>query len=144
MIQQETYGLAAGARGGQQHQSYLPVVVLCASRLPDGSFQTTRTVAEIAGMAFVTIQNSDADPVIVGQRFVALQLIVDVVNSPPQSRCIHQGVDPPDAVGAAYGLAEPVAEEAGVSCEFQSIEATHASPKQRSDGFDDESGRDAR
>src|SRR5579863_4671860 len=107
MIQQEAYGLATRARGGQQHQRYLSVVVLSVIRVPsvDRSLQATRTVAEIAGVTFVTIQDSGSDAVIIRQCFVALQLIVDVVNSPPQSRGIHQGVHPPEAVGAAHGLA---------------------------------------
>ena len=62
-------------------------------------------------MTFVTIQDRGGDAVIIRQRFVALQPIVDVVNSPPQSLGIHQGVHPPEAVGAAHGLAEPIAEE---------------------------------
>ncbi len=34
-------------------------------------------------MAFVAIEDSDADPVMVRQRFVALQPIVDMVNPLP-------------------------------------------------------------
>lgn len=39
----------------------------------DDSFQATRTVAEVAGMAFVAIQGRDGDPMIIRQRLVALQ-----------------------------------------------------------------------
>src|ERR1022692_1380725 len=103
MIQQEAYGLATRARGGQQHQRYLPVVVLDAIHVPgvDSSLQTTRTVAEIAGVTFVTIQDSDSDAVIIRQRSVALQSVVDVVNPLPQSRGIHQGVHSPEDPAAS-------------------------------------------
>src|ERR1035438_8840703 len=58
------------------------------------------------------------------------------MNAQPQSVGVHQGAHTPDAVGAAHGLAEPATEEAGMSGEFQSIEAAHASPEQNRHRFE--------
>ncbi len=146
MIQHQAYGLAARPRGGQQQERHLPVVELSAIRVPgvNGSFETARTVLEVAGMALVAIQDGDADPAMIRQRFVALQPVIDMVNPLPQAFGVHPGDHSPDAVGAAHGLPEPEAEKAGVSGEFQSIEAAHARPEQSRDGFDDDGGWDAR
>lgn len=69
MIEEEANWFAATARAGQQHDRYLPVVELRAVRLAvlavDGSLQAARTVLEIAGMAFVAIQDSDRDPAMI-------------------------------------------------------------------------------
>jgi hypothetical protein len=61
------------------------MVELRTIRVPgmDGALQASRTVAQIAGMTFVAVQNGDGDPVIVGQSLVALQSIVAVMNSLP-------------------------------------------------------------
>ena len=80
----------------------------------------------------------------VWQRFVSLQPVIDMMNSPPQTLGIHQGVHTPDRVGTAYGLTEPVAEKARASGKFQSIETTHSCPEQNGDGLDDDGGRDTR
>ena len=42
-------------------------------------------------------------------------------------------INPPDGVGAAYELTEPVLEEAGAGGEFQGIEAAHPRPEQNGD-----------
>jgi hypothetical protein len=94
-------------------------------------------------MTFVTIQDSRCDPLIVRQRFVTLQPVIDVVNSLPQTLGVHQRIHTPDAVGAAHGLPEPAAKEAGVSGLFRSIEAAHAGPEHDRDRFDDDRGRNA-
>ena len=95
-------------------------------------------------MALVAIQDGDADPVMVRQRFVALQPVIDMVNPLPQALGIYQCVYSPDAVGATYRLPEPDAKKAGVSGEFQSIEATHSCPEQNCNGLDEDGGRDTR
>src|ERR1035438_2205787 len=110
----------------------------------NGSFEAARTVLQIAGVALMAIKGGNADPAMVRQRFVALQPVIDMVDPLSQSLGIHQSVDPPDGVGAAYELTEPLAEEAGVSGEFQSVETAHARPEQNGDGLEDDSRRDAR
>src|SRR5277367_5038069 len=124
MIQHQAYGIAASPRRGQQHERYLRVVELRAIRTPgvNSSFEAARTLAAVADMALMTIEDSDANPVMVRQRFVSLQPVIDLVNPLPQAFGIHQGVHSSDTVGAAYGLTEPVVEKQGASCEFQSIE----------------------
>jgi hypothetical protein len=148
VIQEKANRLAARARAGQQHDRYLPVVELRAIRSAVfavyGSLQAARTVTEVTGMAFVAVQNSDRDPLMIRQRFITLQLIIDMVNALSQTVGIHQSAYAPDAVGAAHGLSEPATEEAGMSGQFQSIEAAHASPEQRCDGFENDRGRDTR
>jgi hypothetical protein len=68
-IQQQTNGFAARPGGGQQHNSDLPVVELCAIRLSvlsaDSAFKATRTVLQIAGVTLMAIDNSDADPAMI-------------------------------------------------------------------------------
>jgi len=104
----------------------------------NGSFETARTVLQIAGVALMAIQGSNADSAMVRQRFVAFQPFIDMVDPLPQSLGIHQSVDTPDGVGAADGLPEPVLEEAGASGEFQSVETAHARPEQNHDGLEDD------
>src|ERR1019366_1688963 len=97
---------------------------ICLSVLPMyGSLQASRTVTEIAGMAFVTIQDSDWDPLMIRQRFITFQLDIGVMNALPQTVGIHQRAHATEAVGAAHGLSEPATEEAGMSGKVQSIEA---------------------
>ena len=67
----------------------------------DGSLQAAETVAESAGMTFMTIQDNDGDPAVVRQRFVAFQPVIDL-NAPPQALGIYQGVHSPDTVGALH------------------------------------------
>src|ERR1022692_1300022 len=103
MIQQKAYGFAAGPLTGQQHECDLPVVELRAIRIPgvSGSFEAARTMLEVAGVALVAIEDNDTDPAMVWQCFVSLQLVIDMVNPPPQTFGIHQSVHTPDRVGAA-------------------------------------------
>jgi hypothetical protein len=124
----------------------VPVIELCALRLAGmyGSLQAPRTVAEVAGMALVAVHDSDSNPAMVRQRFVALQPVIDVVSSLPQPFSVHESIHPPEAVGAAHGLPEPVAEETGVGGEFQSIETAHTGPEQSRYRFDDGSAGDTR
>jgi hypothetical protein len=112
MIQHQAYGVAASPRRGQQHERYLPVVELRAIRIPgvDRSFQAARALAAVAGMALVAIEDGNAHPLMVGQRFVSLQPVIDMMNPMPQTFGIHQGVHSSDTIGAAYGLTEPVVE----------------------------------
>ena len=95
-------------------------------------------------MALVAIEDSDADPVMVRQRFVSLQPVIDMVNPLPHAFGIHQGIHSPDTVGAAYRSTEPVVEKAGARNEFQSVETTHACPEQNRDGLKDKGSLDSR
>jgi len=95
-------------------------------------------------MAFVAVQDSDRRPAVVRQRFITFQPDIQMMNAPPQSRCIQQRAHTSYAVGAAHGPSEPAAEKTGMSGKFQSIEAAHASPEQRRDGFQDGGGGDTR
>src|ERR1019366_5421246 len=146
MIQQQTYGLAAGTRGGKQHERDLPVVELRAIRIPGmyGSFEAARTVLQVAGVALMAIENGDADAVVVRQCLVPLQLVVDMGNPPAKPLATHQSVDGSDRAGAACGLAEPVVEEAGASGEFQSVKTAHPCPEQNGDGLEDDGRRNTR
>lgn len=74
------------------------------------------------------------------QRFITLQLVIDMVNALSQTAGIDQSAYAPAAVDAAQRLSEPLAEEAGMRSQFQSIEAAHASPEQRCDGFENHRG----
>src|SRR5664279_4002334 len=146
MIQQETDRVAARPSAGQQHQGYLAVVILGTLRLvgADGALQASRTVAAVAGMAFVAIQDGHAQPAMIRQDLVALQPVVDVMNAAPQTLGIHAGGDASHAVGAGHRLAQPAPKEDGVSGQFQSVEAAHAGPEQNRDAFDDAGDRDTR
>ena len=94
MIQQHAYGFAAWPRGGKQHERDLPVVELRTIRLSvlsvNGSFEATRTVLQVAGVALMAIERGNADPVMVRQRLVSFQPVIDVMNPAPQALGIHQ------------------------------------------------------
>lgn len=51
-----------------------------ASLRVDGSLQAAGAVTQIAGMAFVAVQNRHTETIHVRQGFVALQTFIDVVN----------------------------------------------------------------
>jgi hypothetical protein len=79
------------------------MVELRAIHIPgmNGSFEATRTVLKVAGMTLMAIENGDADPTMVRQRFVPLQPVIDMMNPPPQALGIHESVHTPDGIGAA-------------------------------------------
>ncbi len=83
MIQKQAYGIAAGSRGGHKHDGDLPVVELSAIGIPgmDSSFETARTVLQIAGVTLMAIDNGDADPAMIRQCFIALQPVIDMVDA---------------------------------------------------------------
>ena len=72
-------------RAGQQHECDLAVVELGAIRIfgVNSSLQAARTMLEVAGVALVAIEDSNPDSAMVGQCFVSLQPVIDMMNSPP-------------------------------------------------------------
>ena len=81
-------------------------------------------------MAFVTVQNDDAQAVNIRQCFVTFQTLVDVVNPFPESGGIEQDMDATDRVRAADGFSEPVLPEASPGRQFESVETSHLGPEQ--------------
>ncbi len=55
----------------------------------NGSFQTARTVLQIAGVTLMAIKGGNADPAMVRHRFVAFQPVIDMVDPLPQPLGIH-------------------------------------------------------
>jgi hypothetical protein len=74
-VQQKPQGLAAGASPRQEHERDLPVVVLNALSLfgLHDALEASRTMAPVAGMLLVAIQNCDIQTQIQRQRFIPLQ-----------------------------------------------------------------------
>src|SRR5438093_12941401 len=64
-----------------------------ASRSVDGSLQTARTMTQVTGVAFMTVENDDSQAVNIRQGFVPFQALVNVVNPLPQPVGIEHRMD---------------------------------------------------
>lgn len=57
-------------------------------------------MAAVAGVAFVTIQYGNPNPLMVWQCLVAFQPVIDLVNALPQCVGLDKGNHPPNRVSA--------------------------------------------
>jgi hypothetical protein len=121
----------------------LPVVILNALSLfgLHGALAASRTMAAVAGVLFVAIQNRNVQTQIQGQRFVPLQTTVDLVETIPQLAGIDGGMYPSHGFGADHGPSQPPFPEASSGNGFQRIEAAQARPEHRQSGFQYQRGR---
>ena len=101
-----------------------------AFRTMNGSLQTARTMTQVAGVAFVTVENDHSQAVDIRQGFIPFQTLVNVVNPLPQPIGIKQSMDASQSVCAEGPLSEPTLREAGPADLFPSVAAAHPGPKQ--------------
>ena len=117
------------------------------TRMPNGLFglhgalAASRTMAVVAGMLFVAIQNRNVQTQIQGQRLVPLQTTVDLVETVPQLVGIDGGMYPSHGFGADHWPSQPPFPEAGGGNGLQRIEASQTRPEHRQSGFQDQRGR---
>ena len=105
-----------------------------------GALQASRTMAAVAGMLLVAIQDRDIQTQIQRQRLIPLEPAVDLVETVPQLADIHGSMHPSHGVGADHGPFQPPFPESGGGNGFQGIEASQARPEHRQGGFQDERG----
>src|ERR1700722_273989 len=115
-----------------------------ASRTMNGSLQAARTMTQVTGVAFVTVENDYSQAVNIRQGFVPFQALVNVVNPLPQLMAIQQSMDAPQSVGTEGRLPEPTLPEAGPADLFPSIAAAQPGPKQNQRRFHYRCGGNAR
>jgi len=84
-----------------------------ASRTMNGSLQAARTMTQVTGVAFVTVENDYTQAVNIRQGFVPFQALVNVVNPSPQPAGTEQSVDASQSVGTEGRLFEPTLPKAG-------------------------------
>ena len=101
-------------------------------------------MAAVTGMALMAVHDRDAQPVLIRQRLVPLQLAVDGMKTGADSGGLHQRHDASHAIGAAERLSQPSPEEAGVGGEFQRIQTPQPGPKQYRHALYNQRGCDAR
>jgi len=106
-----------------------------ASRTMNGALQTAGTMTQVAGVAFVTVENDYSQAVNIWQGFVPFQTLVNVVNPLPQPMGIKQRMDASQSVCAEGRLSEPTLPEAGPTDLFPSVAAAHPGPKQHQRRF---------
>src|SRR5258707_14998588 len=132
MIQEQAHRLPSGQGTGQEQKGNLPMIKLdaIASRSMNGSLQTAGTMTQVAGVAFVTIENDHSQAVNIRQGFVPFQTLVNVVNPLPQPLGIEQSMDTSQSVGAEGRLSEPTPPEAVPADLFPRVPTTHACQRQ--------------
>jgi hypothetical protein len=86
-------------------------------------------VTPVTGVAFVAVQHSQADAVMIGQSLVAFQLLIDQEDTLPELVRVESGRDPPQSVGTGQRFAQPLFPEAGSGDLGQSVEAGQARPE---------------
>src|SRR5258708_8781333 len=64
-----------------------------ASRSVDSSLQTARTMTQVTGVAFMTVENNYSQAVNIRQGFVPFQALLNVVNPLPQPAGIEHRMD---------------------------------------------------
>src|ERR1019366_1144991 len=96
-----------------------------------GALPASRTMAAVAGVLFVAIQNRNVQTQIQRQRLVPLQTAVDLVETVPQLAGIDDGMYPPHGVGAGHGASQPPFPESGGGNGFQRIKASQSRPEHR-------------
>ena len=132
MIHEEPHRRAPGWGRGEQHHGHVPVIVL--NPLPGvrvkDPLQAAGTVPPVTGVAFVTVQDRDAQPLDIGQGLVPFQPRVAVVNAVPELLGIQQRMDASQGVGAAGRLVQPDPPKPGARDQGPGIEAAQAGPAQ--------------
>src|SRR5271169_1283274 len=146
MIEEQPHGLPSWQRTRQQQQGDLPMIKLdaIASRTVDGSLQTAGTMAQVTGVAFVTVQNDYSQAVNIRQGLVAFQALVNIMNPLPQPVGIEHRMDSSQGVGTEGRLFEPPLPEAGPADLFPSVDAAQPGPEQHQRRFHHRRCRNAR
>ncbi len=108
----------------------------------DGSLQAAGATTPVTGVAFVAVQNGHACTLNIGQGFIAVQALLDVVNTMPEVIGIQQRMDPSQGVGAAGRLPQPVLPKAGAGDQCPGVEAAQPSPEQPQRRFHHRGGGD--
>src|SRR5260370_8190755 len=95
MIQEQAHRLSSRQCTGQQQQRNLPMIKLdaIAFRTMNGSLQTARTMTQVAGVAFVTVENDHSQAVDIRQGFVPFQTPLNLLNPLPHTIRIKQSMD---------------------------------------------------
>src|SRR5258708_843734 len=94
----------------------------------ESALQAAGTVTPITGVAFMAVQHGETDALIIGQRLVAFQLLIDQEDTLPELIRVESGRDPTQRVGAGQRFAQPLFPEARGVDLGQSVEAGQAGP----------------
>src|ERR1700722_8034309 len=95
----------------------------------DGALPAAGAVAPGTGVAFVAVQHSQADAVMIGQSLVAFQLLIDQEDSLQESVRVESNRNPPQSVGTGQRFAQPLFSEAGGGALGQRVEAGQERPE---------------
>src|SRR5260370_32294851 len=92
-----------------------------ASRSVDSSLQTARTMTQVTGVAFMTVENDYPQALNIRQGFVPFQELVNVVNPLPQPVGIEHRMDSSQGLRTEGRLFDPTLPVAGPPDLFPTI-----------------------
>ena len=101
----------------------------------NGSLQAARAMTPVAGMTFMAVDHGHCQASQSGQRLVAFQACVEVVQAGSQGFHLQQTVDPPDRVTTRQRLPQPAVPEPRLPHRLQRRQTSQPSPEHRQGGF---------